>query len=245
MKRPLLTALAVLATGTIVVAGVDSARADTLRTEHRVVKVGAARSVDVHLRIGAGRLQVAGGARTLLDARFRYNHDDWRPEVRYAVRERRGRLTVQQPSTNDNDVGDLTNIQYDWNVRLNSRVPMGLKVEEGAGTGILLLGSLSLTGLDVKLGVGETTLNLAGNPSHSFNATIHGGVGELTVVLPRRVGVRVTAQHGLGEIDAHGLRQNGDTYVNSAYGSSRVTVNVTIEHGVGTIVIEQAGEATG
>ena len=239
MKRPLLTALAVLATGTTVLTAVGSARADTLRTEHRVVQAGAARSVDVHLTIGAGRLQVAGGARTLLDARFRYNHDNWRPEVRYAVRARRGQLTVQQPSTRDAD--DLTNVQYDWNVRLNSRVPMGLKVETGAGTSTLLLGSLALTGLDVKLGVGDTTLNLAGNRSHSFNATIQSGVGELTVVLPRRVGVRVTAKHGIGEIDAHGLRQDGDTYVNSTYGSSHVTVNVTIEQGVGTIVLEQAG----
>ena len=239
MKRPILAALAVLATGTIVLAAVGSARADTLRTEHRVVQVGAARWVDVHLSIGAGRLQVAGGARTLLDARFRYNHDNWKPEVRYAVRARRGQLTVQQPSTGD--AGDLTTVQYDWNVRLNSRVPMGLRVEAGAGTSTLLLGSLSLTGLDVKLGVGETTLNLAGNRSHSFNATIQGGVGKLTVVLPRRVGVRVTAKHGLGEFAVHGLRQDGDTYVNSAYGSSRVTVNVTIEHGVGTIVLEQAG----
>jgi N-terminal domain of toast_rack, DUF2154/Cell wall-active antibiotics response 4TMS YvqF len=200
--------------------------------------VGTARSVNVHLTIGAGRLQVAGGARMLLDARFRYNHDNWKPEVRYAVRARHGRLTVQQPSTDDG--GDLTNVQYDWNLRLNSRVPMGLRVEAGAGTSALLLGSLSLTGLDVKLGVGETTLNLAGNRSHSFNATIHGGVGDLTVVLPRRVGVRVTATHGIGDIDVHGLRQDGDTYVNSAYGSSHVTVNVSIEQGVGTIVLEQA-----
>ena len=105
-----------------------------------------------------------------------------------------------------------------------------------------MLGSLSLTGLDVKLRAGETTLNLAGNRSHSFNATIQGGVGDLTVVLPRRVGVRVTAKHGIGDIDVHGLRQDGDTYVNGAYGSSHVTVNVTIEHGVGTIVLEQADQ---
>jgi hypothetical protein len=71
-------------------------------------------------------------------------------------------------------------------------------------------------------------------------------VGQVTIVLPGRVGARVTVQHGLGaiisEIEAHGLRQGGDnSYVNSAYGSSPVTVNVTIEQGVGTIVLEQAG----
>ena len=155
-----------------------------------------------------------------------------------------GQLTVRQPSTNH--VGNSTNIQNDWNVQLNSHVPLDLSVEEGAGTSTLLLGSLSLTDLDVQLGAGETTLGLAGNWSHSFDATVHAGVGQVTIVLPARVGARVTVQHGLGaiigEIEANGLRQDGDnSYVNSAYGSSPVTANVTIEQGVGTIVLEQAG----
>jgi hypothetical protein len=167
------------------------------------------------------------------------------------VRAGHGRLTVRQPSTNNVgnatniQVGNSTNTQNDWNVHLNSHVPLGLSVEEGAGTSTLLLGSLSLTGLDVKLGAGETTLNLAGNWSHSFDATLHAGVGQLTIVLPGRVGARVTVQRGLGAsigvIEANGLGQDGDnSYVNSAYGSSPVTVNVTIEQGVGTILLEQA-----
>jgi N-terminal domain of toast_rack, DUF2154 len=250
MKRPLLTTLAVVATGTSILAAVGPATADTLHTEHRVVTVGAARSVDVHLRIGAGRLQVGGGAPTLMEAHFRYNRDDWRPEIRYAVRVGHGRLTVRQPSANN--AGNSTPFQYasndrnDWNVRLNSHVPLGLGVEEGAGTSTLQLGSLSLTGLDVKLGAGETTLNLAGNWLHSFDAMVRAGVGQLTIVLPRRVSARVTVQRGpgasVGAIEANGLQQvGGNSYVNSAYGSSPVTVNVTIEQGVGTIVLEQAG----
>jgi hypothetical protein len=131
-------------------------------------------------------------------------------------------------------------------VHLNSHVRLGLSVEEGAGTSTLLLGNLSLTGLDFKLGAGETTLNLAGNWLHSFDARVHAGVGQVTIVLPTRVGARVTVQHGLGgimgAIEANGLRQDGDnSYVNNAYGSSPVTVHVTIEQGVGTIVLEQAG----
>jgi hypothetical protein len=255
MTRTMLTALAVVATGMSVLATVGPATADTLRTEHRVVTLGAARSVGVHLRIGAGRLQIAGGARTLMDAYFRYSRADWRPEVRYAVRAGHGQLTVRQPSTNN--VGNSTNIQIgnsttfqftgndrnDWNVRLNSHVPLGLSVEEGAGTSTLLLGNVSLTGLDVKLGAGETTLNLAGNWLHSFDATVHAGVGQLTIVLPRRVGARVAVQRGLGAsigvIEANGLEQDGDnSYVNSAYSSSPVTVHVTIEQGVGTVVLQ-------
>ena len=76
MTRTTLTAVAVVATATSALAAVGAARADTLRMEHRLVTLGAARSVDVHLRIGAGRLQVADGAGTLMDAYFRYNRDD-------------------------------------------------------------------------------------------------------------------------------------------------------------------------
>ena len=75
---------------------------------------------------------------------------------------------------------------------------------------------------------------------------VRAGVGQLTIVLPAHPGARVTIQHRLGtivgEIEARGLRQVGaNSYVNSAYGSSPVTVNVILEQGVGMIVLEEAG----
>jgi hypothetical protein len=68
-----------------------------------------------------------------------------------------------------------------------------------------------------------------------IDASIQGGVGEATVLLPSEVGVRAKAGGGLGKINAEGLQRQGDSYVNDAYGSFDVTLDVDVRGGVGEI----------
>jgi hypothetical protein len=57
-------------------------------------------------------------------------------------------------------------------------------------------------------------------------------------MLPSEVGVRAKAQGGLGKINAKGLQQEGNSYVNDAYGGSDVTLMVDIQGGIGEINLE-------
>jgi hypothetical protein len=57
-------------------------------------------------------------------------------------------------------------------------------------------------------------------------------------MLPSEIGVRATAQGGLGKIDAEGLEKEGSAYVNDAYGNSEVTLEVDVQGGVGQINLE-------
>jgi predicted membrane protein len=68
-----------------------------------------------------------------------------------------------------------------------------------------------------------------------LNAEIHGGVGEVTIRLPRNIGVQVEANGGIGSIEATGLRHNGDEYVNDAFGKSPITIHMTVKGGIGQI----------
>jgi len=97
---------------------------------------------------------------------------------------------------------------------------------------------LGLTGLDLRMGAGETTVDLTGDYARDFDATVEGGVGEATVLLPSDVGARVRAEGGLGQINAEGLQREGDSYVNDAYGESDVTLEVDIQSGIGEINLE-------
>lgn len=216
-----------------------------LRTESRSVELGDATSARVGLKLGVGELRVAGGAAALLDAEFRYNVEEWRPEVEYAVRDGRGELTVRQPSGTGRQT---SNARYEWDLRLNDDVPLDLRVNAGVGKSELMLGSLSLTGLAIETGVGSATIDLTGDRSRDLEATIKGGVGKTTVKLPGAVGVRVEAKGGIGRINARGLRQvegaqrgpfpfigSSGAYVNDAYGQSATTLRLTIESGVGEI----------
>ena len=88
------------------------------------------------------------------------------------------------------------------------------------------------------MGAGRTTIDLTGAYDSDLVASIQGGVGRATVLLPSEVGVRVEAQGGLGEINTEGLQKEGEAYVNDAYGDSEVTLDVDIQGGVGQINLE-------
>jgi hypothetical protein len=108
----------------------------------------------------------------------------------------------------------------------------------GAGASDLDLVSLTLTGLELEMGAGETTVDLTGDYARSFDASIEGGVGEASVLVPSEVGVRVRAEGGLGEVIAKGFRREGNSYVNDAYGHSDATLDFDVLGGVGTINLE-------
>ena len=212
-------------------------RVGPLRTESRTVELGSAKSVSVEINMGAGELEVSGGADELLEADFTYNVAELKPEVSYSG----GKLIVQLP---DVKVGirslwDLDDYRYEWDLRLNDDVPMEMNVDLGAGTVDLALGSLSLTKLSIDMGAGRVTADLTGDWQNDLDAQLQGGVGELTVRLPRDVGVRVEIDGGLGEVNAAGLAKNGDVYTNDAYGESEVTLRIDINAGVGRINLEQ------
>jgi len=168
-------------------------------------------------------------------------------------------------STPDVDIGvgswwDLDGYRYEWDLRFNDDVPMEMKVEMGAGSADLELGSLSLTTLDIEIvagevkvdlsdsssltrldveaGVGQVTVDLTGNWQDDLDANISSITGEVTLRLPRSACVRVDVEGGLGKVDTQGLTRDGDDYVNDACGESEVTLRIDIKAGLRDINLE-------
>ena len=83
------------------------------------------------------------------------------------------------------------------------------------------------------MGQGDATVDLRGDWREDTHADISAGMGQLTVLLPSDTGVVVHADRGIGGFDAEGLVQNGEQYVNDAYGESDVTLTVDLSVGVG------------
>jgi hypothetical protein len=208
-----------------------------MQRQSESVDLENAQSVVAELRMGAGELNLTGGADALMEADFSYNVSEWEPGVSYDLSGETGELTVEQGSS-DEGVRLGGAARNEWEVRLNDEVPTELHVEMGAGESDLDLDSLTLTGLDLQMGAGKTTVDLTGDYGQDLDASIQGGVGEATVLLPSEVGVRARAEGGLGKINAEGLQREGDSYVNDAYGNSDVTLDVDVQGGVGAINLE-------
>jgi hypothetical protein len=197
----------------------------------------------VKLKMSAGELNVAGGADGLMEAHFSYNVPAWEPKVSYRPGYEVAQLTVKQGSAEGTRLGG--DARNEWDIHLNDEVPTDLVVEVGAGESDLDLDSLNLSigspvDLTVQMGAGDTTVDLTGDYRNSLDASIQGGVGEVgeaTVMLPSRVGVRVKAQ-GLGKINTKGLQRVDDAYVNDAYGKSQETLRIDIPGGFREINLE-------
>jgi len=202
------------------------------RHDTRSVERDASERVRVDLNMGAGTLIVGGGARKLLNADFTYNVPSWQPEVRYSSTGTHGDLTIRQPGQGHGQIGRT---RYEWDLTLNNDVPMDLALHFGAGEARLDLGSLSLRSVEVHMGVGKLDLDLRGNPKHSYDVDVRGGIGEATVHLPAGVGVYAEGSGGIGEIKTQGLRREGGHWVNDGYEDSKVRIRVNIHGGIGSI----------
>jgi hypothetical protein len=82
-----------------------------------------------------------------------------------------------------------------WDIRLSPRIPLNLDLDSGSGRCSFDLSELDVEALVLDVGSGTIELVL---PARTFEARIDGGSGGLTIVLPQKVGARVTLDAGSG-----------------------------------------------
>jgi hypothetical protein len=208
------------------------ARIGKMEEVEKTIPLDNAQSVDVSLRMSAGELRLEGGAAALMEGRFRTNVEHWKPDVSYNLFGSRGTLTIEQPRHEGIHWGRAEN---KWDVRLNDKVPVSIKAKFGAGEASLILGTLNIQDLELKMGVGDLTLDLAGYSQKGFSGRLKGGIGSATIYLPEKAGVRVSVNGGLGSVDAQGFSVNHHVYTNDAYGKSEVTIDLKVEAGIGSL----------
>jgi hypothetical protein len=207
-----------------------------LATESKTIAAEGAKSVEVRLRMGAGELRLSGGAQAaLLEASFAQRGRYRMPEVNYQVSGTRGILTVGRRRSRVISFGHSRN---DWDLKLNSAIPADLNISLGAGENNLDLREVDVRSLKVNMGVGEMRLDLRGQRSQSLDVSIDGGVGSAIIRLPDDVGVRAKVDGGIGSVSAHGFSKSGHFYTNAAYGKSPVTIDIRVDAGIGSIILE-------
>ncbi len=104
--------------------------------------------VDVTIRMGAGTLDLSGGAEGLMEGEIKYNVAEWKPTITNAD----GKLTIEQGPSKDNiglpEGGDVVN---DWSLKLGG-APMNLTLNAGAYDGTVDLSGLRLRRLEINDG---------------------------------------------------------------------------------------------
>lgn len=128
-----------------------------------------------------------------------------------------------------------------WDLRINREVRLALQVDTGVGVAEMDLRKLKLDTLRVNSGVGKTTLIL---PERGrFDARVDCGLGQVVIEIPEGMEARIQVNSGLGDVQVPaGYRRSGDTRTSPNFDSAENRVELSIEGGVGQIVIREHKE---
>ena len=214
---------------------IQTNRAGPVQYSSESVEMDDSELVRVDLHMGAGDLRVSDGGAKLMRADFAYSVPSWKPEVRYSRTGKQASLTIEQPGKNHTTV--LGNTKYSWELQLNKKAPVDLAFHFGAGQARLDLGSLDLRGVEVDMGVGQLDMDLRGALKHSYDVSIHGGIGQATVRVPVDAGIYAEAHGGIGEINVRGLQREDGHWVSPTYDSAANKIRIEINGGIGQIKV--------
>jgi hypothetical protein len=127
-----------------------------------------------------------------------------------------------------------------WRFGLTSKVPVDLEISTGVGMVDANLTGLTLSGLDVEMGIGRIVITLP--VDGSFTGNLSGAIGETEVIVPAGVGVRVQLDGALASM----ITPTGQTYgpgeheyTSPDFNTAQVRIELRIEQAIGAVVIRQ------
>ncbi len=227
MKRSIFIALAALAVAALACSpvAINIPRLETGPTETITIDEPIptdAKVVDVEVRMGAGELELRGGAERLAEGTIKYNVPEWKPTITNAD----GKLVIEQGHSDEGGVpeGDVIN---DWSLKLGD-VPMNLTVDAGAYDGALELGGLPLRHLTLNNGAATTEVTFdEANPEEMDSFDVRTGASTVTLT-------------GLANANFDDMSFEGGagTYTLDFSGELQRDASVKIKAGVSTVTID-------
>jgi hypothetical protein len=181
MHNPMLRCavpLAVLGAGLVLAGAAD---AQTWRTVTSARQVWGTEPLDVHIRYGAGELNLKPADEPMLyQMEMRFDEENYAPLTEYDSEKRRLRLGVEgkegRRSMRLREGSHAT-------IALTRKVPLDLDLEFGAGEADIDLGGIALRRLDLSTGASETRIRFGErNPVRAEQIRIQAGAAELEVI---------------------------------------------------------------
>ncbi len=135
----------------------------------------------------------------------------------------------------DGGAGDMT-LRFDTP---NPEALSEIQINSGAGKVDLQgMGNANFEQFSFKGGAGQVSLDFNGAWTRSATVDVISGVGQVTVRVPREIGVRVkTSGSPVGKLVVEGLKSVGDGYVNDVYDSAEIKLDISLTTGVGEVTV--------
>jgi len=203
-------------------------------------KIGTRKTAgnELAMEIGFGEVSITTGTNELLEGRFELTDSALIPMIDYTVEDDYGLLEIVQEG--GDAVPDEATASYSFTLNGDAIYEAGIEL----GTGELKIAGVwsKLNEFSASVGAGELEVDLSGGWTRSTDdINFEVGVGELTIILPDDIGIRVEAEVGIGEVKVEGLSPEEDDeigWTNSLWQQAEVNVEVKAEVGVGELTVK-------
>jgi len=149
-------------------------------TESKSVAYDGAEAVRVKVKMVSGKLNVSGGAETLMAGTFTYSDPVWKPIVAYDVENGVGTLKVKHPKVEGPHVAGP---HYAWDLVMGNEVPMSFGIKLASGSADLRMAEIRLSGLDVKVASGNVKADLTGDQAELTQVSLKSASGRTSLVM--------------------------------------------------------------
>ncbi len=175
----------------------------------------------ISIEMGAGTLNITGGATQLVEGTITYNVSTWEPMVRHEAEV----ITLYQETSGNVGIPD-GDIKNEWNLQFGS-FPINLHLATGAYEGDLNLSGLAITNLSVSDGASKSTIRFDSlNPVEMEELSYETGASSVDLIGLGNANVKeINFDSGVGSytLDFSGdLQDDIDVRINS--GMSEFTI---------------------
>jgi hypothetical protein len=181
MKRPLIAVLIVMLLATMAcsvninIPKIKTGPTQTVNIDEPLIKGNATTKVDIQM--GAGTLNLAQGASSLLAGTIKYNVVDWQPKVDHPAE---NEVSLNQGNAKGFQGIPSSQIINDWQLKLNASVPLDLAINAGAYDATMDLTGLHLHSVAITDGAAKTRVNFtAPNPEKMESFTYQTGASQV------------------------------------------------------------------
>jgi hypothetical protein len=242
--------ITLLATWNILFDNNNSSRKDEQQNIRKI------KQVKTEIAFLNGTLNITSQAlNKLYSGDYKYKRPEWKPVISYSEEDGTGYLSIISKDESEERKYNSSD-NNEWDIRLNKDIRNDLNIRMGAGSGKFDLAGSKLTRFDFQMAAGDVDINLkntsvpdlrikaiagkavidlTGEWHNDMHASVTGGIGELSFVLPEAVGARMEITGILANIYAPGFEKNGHTYTNARYGNTKETMYIEIFGGIGEI----------
>lgn len=205
-----------------------------VEVENASIDLQSSTSADIKISHGAGELKVHSGANANEIA-----HGSFAGGLEHKATRNGDRLEVRmRPAKDFMDIPFFgPRNQLNWDVALNTEIPISLKLNLGANKSDLDLRDMNITNLEMDTGASDTKLTL---PSKGrFRADLDLGAASLEVIVPEGLSARIRASIGAVDMTINESRfpRNGSYYQSPDYETAANAVDMTIDAGAASIKV--------